>query len=291
MGAWRRNKSSSAEQNILALPGSPCRAARPKSWRSTRPEPCGSVEITCRPPELGDAAGELDVGAAAGHVRRDGDLPGLPGLGDDRRFLGFCAALSTRCIRPCRSAAGSPPRLASTLRVPTSTGTPLSLSSQTRSTTASHFSSSCRTSGSEVACGCRGLLVGIRTTGALINLPQLRRRFPGGAGHAAHDRILPEKSLKAEAGEVFLVGSDRDVFLHFDRLVQAMPPGAVGHDAAGEFVDDLHLPSSPTRYCSSRTKQCRAVSAWVTSSSRRRLPFQKFAPCAERLRADPGRGR
>ena len=53
--------------------------------------------------------------------------------------------------------------------------------------------------------------------------------------------ILAEEPLEAEAREVFLVGGDRDVFLHLDRLVQPVPPGSVGHDAAGEFVDDLHL--------------------------------------------------
>ena len=55
-------------------------------------------------------------------------------------------------------------------------------------------------------------------------------------------RILAEESLEAEPGQVFLVGGDGDVFLHLDRLVQPMPPGSVGHDAAGEFVDDLDFP-------------------------------------------------
>ncbi len=37
--------------------------------------------------EFGDAFGELDVGAAAGHVGGDGDFPALAGLGDDVGFL------------------------------------------------------------------------------------------------------------------------------------------------------------------------------------------------------------
>ncbi len=53
--------------------------------------------------------------------------------------------------------------------------------------------------------------------------------------------ILAEEALEAEAGEVFLVGGDGDVFLDLDRLVQPVPPGSVGHHAAGELVDDLDL--------------------------------------------------
>ena len=36
---------------------------------------------------FGDAAGQLDVGAAPGHVGGDGDLPGQAGLGNDEGFL------------------------------------------------------------------------------------------------------------------------------------------------------------------------------------------------------------
>ena len=53
--------------------------------------------------------------------------------------------------------------------------------------------------------------------------------------------ILAEETLEAQAGQVFLVGGDGDAFLDLDRLMQPVPPGAVGHHAAGEFVDDLNF--------------------------------------------------
>ena len=53
-----------------------------------RAESCSSVQITCRPPSFGHARAELDVGAAAGHVRGDRDFARLAGVGDDFRF--FC---------------------------------------------------------------------------------------------------------------------------------------------------------------------------------------------------------
>ena len=104
-------------------------------------------------------------------------------------IVGFLAGLRRvqHAMRqvPCASAAGSLPPLASTLRVPTSTGTPLSWSSQMRSTTASHFSfivSNMRT---------RQLLADARAVGGdaddgpLVDLPEFGRRFPRRAGHAA----------------------------------------------------------------------------------------------------------
>ena len=57
------------------------------SWRSMRAESCSSVQITCRPPGFRDAGAELDVGAAAGHVRGDRDFARLPGVGHDLRFF------------------------------------------------------------------------------------------------------------------------------------------------------------------------------------------------------------
>ena len=88
--------------------------------------------------------------------------------------------------------------------------------------------------------------------------------------------VLAEEPLEADAGEVLLVAGDLDAFLHLDRLVQAVPPGAVGHHAAGELVDDLHGVVL-------RVDQVLLVAhvavprgdGLVTSSSRRRLPFQK----------------
>ena len=39
-----------------------------------------------KPPEIGDALGEFDVGSAPGHVCGDSDSSALPGFGDDLRL-------------------------------------------------------------------------------------------------------------------------------------------------------------------------------------------------------------
>ena len=68
-------------------PGSPCRPARPRSWKID----AGAL-VTVRANHIQAAerslvlATEPDVGAAAGHVRGDRDRATRPGAGDDRRF-------------------------------------------------------------------------------------------------------------------------------------------------------------------------------------------------------------
>ena len=72
--------SSSSARNWRYVPGSPCRPQRPMSWRSMR---CDFVQLGAddvQAAELGDALAEPDVGAAAGHVRGDGDFALLAGV-------------------------------------------------------------------------------------------------------------------------------------------------------------------------------------------------------------------
>ena len=97
---WRTRRSSSRWRT-----SAPARVAlaggRPKSWRSTRPEAVRFGGDHVQAAQFGDAAGELDVGAAAGHVGGDGDLAALAGLGDDRRFLGRLRRVE-HAMRPAR---------------------------------------------------------------------------------------------------------------------------------------------------------------------------------------------
>src|SRR3990167_6330389 len=93
--AKRFIKSSSSETKNWVSPGSPWRPERPRSWLSMRRGGGGAGRRGEEPalrrhrrPLLGIVrhAAELDVDAAAGHVRCDGDRPLPPSRGDD---LGF----------------------------------------------------------------------------------------------------------------------------------------------------------------------------------------------------------
>ena len=45
--------------------------------------------------------------------------------------------------------------------------------------------------------------------------------------------------MKAQAGKIFFIRGNDDAFFYFDCLMQAVSPGTIGHDSAGELVDDL----------------------------------------------------
>ena len=60
----------------------------------------------------------------------------------------------------------------------------------------------------------------------------------GRAGHARQARVHAEVVLEGDRGEGLVLGLDLDVFLGFDRLVQAVGPAPAGHQSSGELVDD-----------------------------------------------------
>ena len=92
--------------------------------------------------ELDDALAELDVDAAAGHVRRDRDRAGLAGVLDD---LGLALVLLRvqHVVRDPRAASAARERYSevSTAIVPTRTGWPFSWRSLMSSITAANFAS------------------------------------------------------------------------------------------------------------------------------------------------------
>ncbi len=67
-------------------------------------------------------------------------------------------------------------------------------------------------------------------------------KFPffggGGAGHSGKFFVEAEEVLVGGAGEGPGGGLDGDFFAGLDGLVETVGPGAAGHTAAGEFVDD-----------------------------------------------------
>ena len=82
-------------------PDRPAGRSGPINWRSMRAESCISVRITCRPPSSATPVAELDVGAAAGHVRRDGDVaPLAPPAAMISRFGGDLLGVEHLCSMP-----------------------------------------------------------------------------------------------------------------------------------------------------------------------------------------------
>jgi hypothetical protein len=75
--------------------------------------------------------------------------------------------------------------------------------------------------------------------GEAVDRPQLATYLTGRAGHPGEAQIPPEKPLVAEARQGFMEVREGTALFGFDELVQAMFPRPIGHDAAGELVDDL----------------------------------------------------
>ncbi len=60
-------------------------------------------------------------------------------------------------------------------------------------------------------------------------------------GHAGQLLVEAEVVLEGDRGQGLVLGLDLDVFLGFQRLVQAFRIAAARHHAAGELVDDHHF--------------------------------------------------
>ena len=77
--------------------------------------------------------------------------------------------------------------------------------------------------------------------GQLVDLAELGILGHGGAGHAGELLVEAEVILQRDGGERLVLLAHEHLFLGLHRLVQALRPAAALHDAAGELVDDLHL--------------------------------------------------
>jgi hypothetical protein len=102
---------------------------------------CISVQNDVQAAEFGHAEPELDVGSAAGHVRRDGDPALRAGLGHDLGLGGDMIGVEHLVLD---AALGQQRERMSDLsieRVPMSTGRPCSCRWQISSTTAFHLAS------------------------------------------------------------------------------------------------------------------------------------------------------
>ena len=105
--------------------------------------------------EFGDAAAELDVGAAAGHVRRDGDLPRWPASATISASCAVCVGVE-HAMRPARGGEPAADFLAMPARSACRPGPARPCRSARRRARRRRPTSgpSCRTCGSGAACGC-----------------------------------------------------------------------------------------------------------------------------------------
>ena len=193
--------------------------------------------------EVLGVAAELDVDAAAGHVRRDRDGAGLARLGDDLALaLGVLGlgvehrVLDAVLVELVRQQLGDldgdradEHRLAVRVALDdlAADGVPLAvlrLVDLIVLVLADH--------------------VAVRRDlddRQLVDLHELGRLGEGGAGHARELVVQAEVVLQRDRRERLALLLDVHALLRLDRLVQALRPAPALEDAAGELVDDLDL--------------------------------------------------
>src|SRR5713101_6147052 len=75
----------------------------------------------------------------------------------------------------------------------------------------------------------------------IVDFPELDRLGICRTGHAGKLLVHAEVILEGDRRERLVLRFDLDAFLGFDRLVQPVAPAPPRHQAAGELVDDNHL--------------------------------------------------
>jgi hypothetical protein len=191
---------------------------------------------------LGVAA-ELDVDAAAGHVRRDGHGPGLARLGHDLALA--LGVLRLGVEHDVRDALGGQER-AQVLGDLDGDG-------------ADEDGLAGLVAGDDLAdhrrplapLGLEDLVVLVRADhravrrdlhdAELVDLHELGRLGEGGARHPGELVVHPEVVLERDRREGLVLLLDPDALLGLDGLVQALRPAPPLEDAARELVDDLDL--------------------------------------------------
>ena len=190
---------------------------------------------------FGDAGGELDVGAAASHVRGDGDGSEVAGTGDDFGFLRVEFRVEHR-VRDLRALehAGEGFR-----------GFDGGGSAEDWLAFGVGFLDLGDDGVELLAAGFEDLVVlvdaDVRRVGRdrqhveAIDVVELGGFGFGGAGHARELLIEAEIVLDGDGGEGLGFLLDGNAFLGFDGLVESVGPAAAGHLAAGVFVNDDDL--------------------------------------------------
>ena len=186
-------------------------------------------------------AAELDVGAAARHVRRDRDRAGAARLRDDMRF----AFVETRVEHAMRHAVlfkegrqqlglfdrhgADEHRLATLVRLADRLGDRAELVGDILVEFILVVDARDRAVGRDV------------DDIHLVNVEEFGGFGRRGAGHARKLGVHAEIILEGDRRERLVLGLDLHAFLRLDRLVQAIGPAPAVHHAAGELVDDHDL--------------------------------------------------
>ena len=191
--------------------------------------------------QLRDPFPQLDVGAAAGHVRRDGDGGTLPCLADDLRLALVVLCIENVMLDPRPGEHGAqllrmldgdgadedgPPLLVQLLDF-LDGGIVLLLLRPV-----DHVG---------VIRPDHGHVRGDHHDFEAVDLLELRRFRVGRAGHPGKLLVHPEVVLEGDGGQCLVFPLDLDVLLCFQGLVQPLAVTSPGHETAREFVDDEHL--------------------------------------------------
>ena len=186
-------------------------------------------------------AAKHDIGAAAGHVRGDGDRAGRAGLRNDlglprvllriqhlmREF--FLVEEPRQQLRVLDRSRSDQHRLAACVAVLDVRGDRIDLFLE-------------RTEDLVILVLAHHRLVGRNDHGfQVIYLLELERFGVGRAGHAGQLPVHAEIVLERDRSQRLVLALDVDTFLGLDRLVQAVGPAAPGHEAPREFIDDHDL--------------------------------------------------
>ncbi|MCG3775497.1 MAG: hypothetical protein JW395_2337 [Nitrospira sp.] len=187
--------------------------------------------------EVGIAAQE-NVGAAARHVRRDGDGALVASLGDDLSFPLVLLRIEDVVLHagPAQ-VAGKPLRFFDGNRADQDWLASLVAFLDVFDDRGKLFflgpvDDICIIQADHVAIGRNHIDVEI------IDLGELRRFRVRRAGHAAELLVHPEIVLEGDRGQRLILVRNLHAFFSFDGLVQAVAPAAARHEAPGEFVHD-----------------------------------------------------
>ena len=174
-----------------------------------------------------DRAAQHDVGAAAGHVGRDGDR--LRRARPARRSRPRARAASRSAPRaaasPCRGGRDSSSEFSIDV-VPTSTGWPRSWQSLMSATIASTFSWKRAEHLVVLVLAHHRHVRRDHDRLEVVDLLELERLGVRRAGHAGELAVHAEIVLERDRRERLVLALDRHAFLRLDRLVQAVGPAA-----------------------------------------------------------------
>ena len=162
-----RIRSSSSDTKNWDDPGSPCRPARPRNWRSTRRDSCLSVPMMARPPASFTPGPSLMSVPRPAMLVAMVTVPGLPASATMSASFWCNLAFSTLCLIFTRVSIRLNNSEVSTEVVPTSTGLPFFTRSSISLMTALNFSRFVLYTRSSRSSRTTGRLVGITTTSSL----------------------------------------------------------------------------------------------------------------------------